>query len=337
MTRRHSRVRPVVLALPLVAASALLISAPPRAARAQAIDRIVVFGDSLADPGNLAAYSGGLVPPTAQYPSGRFSDSAVAVERLNAALAPPNPAANFAYGGARTDNTNLFDPNFIAAGVPPPPGMAEQVGGYIASAPTFTSSTLFVLWGGANDFLNGGQTDPTVPAGNIGSQINLLAGAGARRFLVANLADLGRTPGAATNPVGSATLTARSIAFNTALGGQITTIRQNQPGLDIRVLDVFSLFNAVLANPAPFGFTNVTQSYLAVTGNNPTALGNPNVNTFLFYDDVHPTGAGHQILANQAVAVLNAPEPTSAALVAVPVFAACAAGVIRRRRKAVAA
>jgi phospholipase/lecithinase/hemolysin len=59
--------------------------------------------------------------------------------------------------------------------------------------------------------------------------------------------------------------------------------------------DEFSLFatmHAITAYPTLFGFSDITHPYLVVLAGDP--------DTFLFWDDVHPTTAGHGVLADFA-------------------------------------
>ena len=51
-------------------------------ASAQSYDRLVVFGDSLSDNGNLYLASGGTQPPSPPYYQGRFSSGPVFTELL---------------------------------------------------------------------------------------------------------------------------------------------------------------------------------------------------------------------------------------------------------------
>ena len=63
-------------------------------------------------------------------------------------------------------------------------------------------------------------------------------------------------------------------------------------------MNVFSLFTQLAANPSAFSLTNVTDP----------ARGNPVVNpdTYLFWDDLHPTTYGHSLVADAALKVLPA-------------------------------
>nr|WP_256091377.1 SGNH/GDSL hydrolase family protein [Nostoc sp. KVJ20] len=51
-----------------------------------------------------------------------------------------------------------------------------------------------------------------------------------------------------------------------------------------------SLYRDAIANPAAFGFTNVSSSCLSGS----TICGNPD--QFLFWDGIHPTTAAHRII-----------------------------------------
>ncbi len=88
---------------------------------------------------------------------------------------------------------------------------------------------------------------------------------------------------------------------------------QGQP---VKVLNGFSLLNQEIANPAQFGFTNVTTpwcnpattSSLLCNVNTPySAAGatTANLGTWLFADTVHPTPAGYQIIASTTLQTMK--------------------------------
>jgi len=74
----------------------------------------------------------------------------------------------------------------------------------------------------------------------------------------------------------------------------------------------------VAANPTMHGFTNVTStackidpnnSTLSILTCNPTSYASPDAyQTYLFVASVHPTVAGHQLLGQYVVSVLEAPR-----------------------------
>jgi phospholipase/lecithinase/hemolysin len=313
--RRHVLRRALFSALCLAALPALTI----RDAAAQAtFNRVIAFGDSLSDNGNLFAASGGTVPVSPPYFQGRLSNGPVWVERLATAFGVP--LNDFAVAGARTDATNLSN---TFPGVPPNtfPGMQTQVNGFLAvNGGVADPNALYTVWGGANDYLNGGQLDPAVPVGNITAQLNALANAGARQFLVPNLPNLGSVPGTNGTPL-SAGLNLLTAGHNQALAVALNNFRQARPNVSVALLDVNTLFVQVIANGAAFGFDNVTQNYVSsqgqVQGLNPVVIGTGDPNRYLFWDEVHPTGAAHQQVANRAIAAVTAPEPGTLALLVV--------------------
>lgn len=92
--------------------------------------RIIVFGDSLSDTGNLYLLSGGY--PPAPYAEGRFSNGPIWVEYLAAALGMSlAPDDNYAVGGATTGHENFNDGLFGMTY----PGLQHQIDAFLATLP----------------------------------------------------------------------------------------------------------------------------------------------------------------------------------------------------------
>ena len=104
------RGRRVARSLFCASVAALAMVAAP--AEAQRINNVVAFGDSYADTGNILEILLGspFVDQATKdqlrllYPTGRFSGGTNYVDTLSQILGVP--VANFALGGANTDNTN---------------------------------------------------------------------------------------------------------------------------------------------------------------------------------------------------------------------------------------
>lgn len=260
------------------------------------------FGDSLTDGGNLSAFSGGFLPINPLGAPGRFGNGPTWAEKLatdHLDLPPITPSlaggTNHAWGGAWTDGGGLV------------PTVVGQINQFTAAGGSFGPTDLVTIWAGANDFFFG-PTDPTVSAGNIGTAVSLVGSAGAEHVLVLNLPDLGKTPDIqATDPATIAGMSALSSGFNAALAGELATLRDTLD-LNIYELDVFALNEELLANPADFGFTNVTDP-AALTGNA------ANADRFVFWDGVHPTDPVHDFFAANAALAVGVPEPSSSLLV----------------------
>ena len=286
-------------------------------AEAQAIGgRVITFGDSLSDNGNLPP---GLAPPP-PYLGGRFSNGIVWTEILSGGAqnsptrGQPNAGAvNFAFGGALVDNgLNLLGPI---------PGIPTQVGLFQLTGGAFTSRDLVTMWGGANNVFQYFQSTPpalitqaglaansTTAATAMTQNVAQVVGLGARTVLVANLPDIGATPNFNTT-AGAAGATFATGVFNQTLSQGLQGVAAGAPaGTNIIQMDVNRVFALIAANPAAYGFTNTTQACTAVLAcvTAPTAV----QNQFAFWDGVHPTAAGHRLLALYAGLLLN-PQPTT--------------------------
>lgn len=263
-------------------------------AHAAPFSQIVVFGDSLSDTGNAYDQLGTLAMDPADYYMGRFSNGPVWVEYLaqQLQLAPPvanevsSAGRNYAFGGAYTEGSGLVQ-LFIN-------DIDEQVPDFINNDGGPTGDELIVVLGGANDFFNG-QTNPATPVNSLTDDITALYNAGGRHFLVANLPLLGQTPDN-RGTSNEAPYDARSTQFNSLLWTSLDNLETTLPGAEFFRVDTEALITDAIQNPAAFGFTNVTDPALGLTGIDP--------DTYLFWDGVHPTTQGHQLLADNAATVL---------------------------------
>ncbi|WP_180974951.1 SGNH/GDSL hydrolase family protein [Fischerella thermalis] len=253
------------------------------------INELYVFGDSLSDIGNVFNATEGFHPSSPPYFQGRFSNGLVWVEYLASGLAlTPKQNTNFAYGGATTGSGNL---NGI-------PDLLTQVDSFIKVYQQVDKNALYILWAGANDYLHG-MSNPSLSINNISQAIQSLAKAGAKKFLVANLPDLGNIPATRNSPY-SSILSSATIAHNLGLANSLDLLKQKL-GHDTQMImfDVHSLYKEAIANPTKFGFTDVTKACL----NNLASCDNPD--KFLFWDGIHPTTVAHRILAKAALKELK--------------------------------
>lgn len=315
---------------------------------AEAYDKMYVFGDSLSDSGNAFH----LVPPPAFPPppnNQRNSNGLVAVEylaqQLGVALLPSTTAGgtNYAVSGAMTGQRTSVYP------LPPSPGgvvvttenyadpvynslfntqvlrtgtsLLSQVTQFALSSPSFApSSSLFVVWAGANDFFFDPQASTVVTSvTNIANSIGALVASGARQFLVPGLPDLSLTPAIrdldASFPGAGigAGYQALSLGFNQALLATLPALEGLAPGVDITYFDTSAALLGVIADPAALGLTNVSDACL-VWGPQGIASLCAKPDEYLFWDQVHPSDRVAMELGRQfAVAV---PEPESLTMLA---------------------
>ena len=308
--------------MPLILA-ALTIALTATPASAGRFSSLVVFGDSLSDVGEASAITGGFYPPIPPYTT-RFSNGPVAAEYLAGNLGLPLVKAStpggtgFAIGGATTGTKNVswetdIPPGLKSIAAFEHTGIQTQVARFLASGPPIDRSTaLFMLWGGPNDIvlanLTGGDVSAAAEAAvvNLTGTVATLALEGARTFLVPNLVDLGQTPEFKGTEF-EGPLRELAIAFNAGLAGALSALEAELATLgipiDVTLFDTFSLLDAVLANPALGGFTNVTDQCIL----NLTALLN-GCPGYLFFDFTHPTTLAHELLGNSFLAALPGPS-----------------------------
>lgn len=293
----------------LLTTSFLILSTlTPITAQAANFSGIYAFGDSLTDTGNVFNLSGNTFPPP-PYFNGRFSNGPVWVEyladKLNLEVKPSTAGGtNFAFGGATTGLDNTINPAL--------PALQQEVFGYLdflaTNNLTADPNALYIVWAGANDYLPTQSTtftpytEPTTPVNNLASAVTALANVGAKNILVANLPNLGEVPLTNGTPLAN-NLNNLSQAHNTRLSQTLNSLAL-PADVDITTLDINTLFSNVINNPAKFNLTNVTNSCL--TSN--SICSNPN--EYLFWDQIHPTTAGHQLIGNLAARTLGVPEPS---------------------------
>jgi phospholipase/lecithinase/hemolysin len=296
--------------------SALLFTFSAVLTYAQNYTSIVVFGDSLSDTGNVAdltqaKYGFRLPGPEFDYTDGRFTDGAdttpparnyfgVWVEQL-AATFPAKPVVkasldggtDYAYGFAKTGGgTGVFTfghDDELSVNVN---NIGQQITDYLATKPRINEKTLFIVWGGANDILSATSNKDVINAA-VDQVINVqrLIQAGATQFIIPNLPPLGAIPRLNGSPTTSIPATKASVLFNQTLGAGIAILRDFNPGrhLNLVQLNVFGLINQIISSPSTYALVDVTTSSQGISTINP--------DTYLFWDDLHPTTRGHNIVA----------------------------------------
>jgi len=305
--------------------------------RAGDINRMVVFGDSLSDPGNYFALFGdmSIQPfepdniPSAPYAIGgmHFTNGPTWIEQVATDLGIPesgSPAAvaasvftNYAVGRSRARNLLLEDVYHETT-------LTTQVDSYLADTGGATlADAVHVIWIGANDLADVLNPqlglDPNVvigaAVGNTIAQVQRLYLAGARHFLVVTLPNFSLTP-RIRQVVSSLppeyqqptlqSVTLASAGYNLALTSYLDLLQLVFADLRIDVLDSFSLLNEVAADPGAYSLGVVDVACLVPGVQGKTVCSNSN--TYLFWDGQHPTSRAHGIIADAALMLLNSAD-----------------------------
>ena len=312
-------------------ACATAVALAPSAASAQQpapYSAIIVFGTSLSDSGNAFALRGGtntpadyaldpLLVPSAPYARGglHFSNGATWVEQLarglglagsvRPAFASSSPTAtNYAVGAARAydDGRNV--------------NLSSQVQAFLSDhrgqAP---ADALYVIEMGGNDirdaivaFQTGGAPAAQVvlqkAIASIAGNIQLLYQAGARQFLVWLPPNLGLTPAIQMlnqfSPGAAQLATGLTGAFNAGLSGVLTQLSA-LPDVRFTPFDAYALLNGIVASPASYGLIDAREACI-VPAAEPFSC--QAADEYLFWDGIHPTRAGHEIVAGAVAALL---------------------------------
>lgn len=294
--------------------------------------RVVAFGDSLSDNGNLKAAIG---QPPAPYFDGRFSNGPTWIEIISnpAKSSNPDSSMNRAWGPLFSLNpvSNAENLNAAVGGAQTtglvPPSVQTQIGAFVFTGGRFGSNDLVSVQGGANDFFNfftpGSQptatqiTDfATLTAKAEADNVKTVLGKGAKTVIVSNLPDVGATPkfngsqGASALETAGANLA--SSTYNATLDQETRKLAAANPNANLVQMDWAALLRVAVANPSAFGLTNVRDKCLNFSKddkvNNTSvtpACAAAGPNTYLFWDDVHPTAVGHQVLARYATLLLS--------------------------------
>lgn len=208
--------------------------------------KIVFFGDSLSDNGNLYADLLGFFPKSPPYYHGRFSNGPTWAELVDQYYLKKNSvqAVNYAIGGQTAILHNPFR-GYL------PYTLTMSLDIYLLDTLLRDrSSTLFVVWIGANDYLpsvdNLGQLSSDV-TNSVKATIESLIYHGGKNFLVLKLPDLGQTPFARTVTYQEG-LKAATTVHNLKLEAVVDEIKDGYKSVKIEIVNADQLLNDFVKN-----------------------------------------------------------------------------------------
>jgi phospholipase/lecithinase/hemolysin len=252
---------------------------------------IVIFGDSLSDNGNVYALTNETypIPP---YWKGRFSNGPNWIDQLNM-----TGISDYAYGSATTDS-NLVQ-GYTKGNTIPVPGMLQQVQIYLNNTNVNTidfERTLYILFGGGNDFIFDNDLEPSVIAASLLKSAQALLDIGATNIIVFNQVPVQYFP--FSKPF-------EAFEFFTFLTDQgnfyITnfteSIQLDNPQASLKIFDIHSLVLNIVTQNSTY-FTNTVDNCW-INFNVTTVLELcPNPEEYLFVDTIHFTSSGHKLIAD---------------------------------------
>ncbi len=284
-----------------------------------------VVGASGADTGNRCGVAADPLcfpaPPyagTSTAANGKLYPELVAAKYGAKAIASSAGGTNYAIGGARTgaipgDTT----PATIA-------NMQVQLEQYLNRVSYRIDGQTLVIVDGTtfgNNIRRALELLPAIPpagqpafitgvvsqaAADIYSLVLRAYSAGARHIVLTNATDLGLHPAVrAGGPVAIGTATAMSAGFNGALAAQvIPQLRATLSGLNLYIVDAGKLSQEIVANPVAFGLSNATAPCYPLFSA-PTAPVCATPQLYMWWDELHPSAAVHEIFAQRAIAAIG--------------------------------
>lgn len=294
-----------------------------RIGHAQPFSEVIAFGDSLTDVGNVAGLTEPGVAPriNGYYKETHFSDNILWIEWLadqwhlpkrtpgrgHSTTLSPKPKGNtWAWGGSEAAKGSV-QPDGVTE---PIPNLLKEVNQYLAIHKP-CKNILYAIWSGADNLLVGGKFGPRAAkkaVAAVETSLRRLERAGARHFLIFNMPKLGDTPSAQSGGrIDELAANIYSHSYNKAMRKMLRNLRRDCSfRAQLFFVDIFEELVLVVDTVKsgktytprffvpgpPVAINNVTDEgldFFDATGTFP-----PN---YLFWDDVHPTTQGHQVVA----------------------------------------
>ncbi|MEM9428019.1 MAG: SGNH/GDSL hydrolase family protein [Pseudomonadota bacterium] len=295
--------------------------------------RIVTFGDSLSDTGEIFRLSSDTLivpyPPSFFGYAGVFSNGPVYADLLPGLLG--GEGASYAVGGAEAVGSATFsdflvglDPRLITNPTSPSLDVGinldAQLDRGLAAETGDLSDAAAAFFIGANDYANfvPSLRDPTgagLVTDVIEAQISAgraAAEAGFGTLIYYTLPVAAFFPAfAAVPPALQGLAETLNEANNTGLIDGATALDAELSETEVEIVDITYLSEELLADPTAYGFVApLDRSVVDLTGPFPEIVDDALLAAFdedqiLFWDDVHPTAATHGIFAAYSVASLT--------------------------------
>ncbi|OLQ81608.1 thermolabile hemolysin [Photobacterium proteolyticum] len=265
-----------------------------------AINKMVVFGDSLSDTGNMFNGSQWIFPNSNSWFLGHFTNGFVWTEYI--AQNKDIPLYNWAVGGAAGTN------QYVAL-----TGVYDQVTSYLTYMKMAKNyrpeNTLFTLEFGLNDFMNYDREVPEVKA-DFSAALIRLTDAGAKNILLFTLPDATKAPQFKYSTQEEALKVRQKIVeFNQYIAEQAKYYQDK--GINVQLYDAYSLFEQMTSNPQEHGFQNASEPCLDINRSSALdylyshSLTNEcayyGSDSYVFWGVTHPTTATHKYIADNII------------------------------------
>ncbi len=318
--------RPAMFLSRLLLSVFLVACISPLAVAQAEFSKLIVFGDSLSDTGNLAIIN---FPPP--YFENRISDGPVVADIIAESIGSDAQASGHLLGRADGFNYAVAGGNIMGA---EPEDLPQQVSAYLQRVTDQADpDALYLVFVGGNDLrdlrsrssLAQAQLEINQTLSSLDTQIRRLRDAGARAFLIPNVANIGRIPETLDREANDPGIAARAETYTRAYNqslSQVLAAFDSDKGTVIAEFDLFSAFESLINNASDFGFTNTREGcfdpdeFEIATECLLFGFG-----TRVFFDRIHPSSASNQIIASQMIdAIPSLPNSETPRVVIAPIL-----------------
>lgn len=219
-------------------------------------NKVVIFGDSLSDNGNMYSYSMHFIPKSPPYFEGRFTNGPVWSEYITGeqrTMMEEGRLLDFAVGGAGAildKDENL------------PYSMSAEISNFLyLHSYEDRSKMLYSIWIGANNYINGPTNVEEITNDvieGIFENIDVLIKRGAKNFIIFTLPDFGESPQGMES--GNPQLLSSLVkVHNQKLSNMVNELKNNNPELKVILFDIVEVINDLKNHPELYGLTNTTE------------------------------------------------------------------------------
>lgn len=249
-----------------------------------AIDRLVVFGDSLSDSqGRMFKKTYHILPSCSQYYDGRFTNGFVWSEFLSSPTFLNKKNLNLAEGGSTSANYSCFNivGDFLSS-------LDKQTKYY---SPSSTDLPIFLL--GANDYITLHKKNVLKVVEQQIKDIDRILSQGVKNVLVMGVPDLSATP-YEEHRTDKEKMKDATTAHNALLVEKVSELTNRYPMQKILYFDTCSAINKITEIADGMGYNTThpytDHGYIHIEGKEPELNTHPE---YLFNDKVHPTQEVH--------------------------------------------
>ncbi|OBZ84953.1 Phosphatidylcholine-sterol acyltransferase [Choanephora cucurbitarum] len=263
-----------------------------------AIDRIIAYGDSFTDNGNVYRHSS--FPPSPPNYKGRFSNGPTWLEYVANNL-PYHKVLNNAYSGATTDSSDVY----VKFNDYTVPGLLQQINTIPVNG---TSNDLYLIFIGYNDLasilnlgpynvLNQNYNQEKVVQNMITGVKSLITKYNAKQFLILNVPPFDQWPVSPNSE--KSDIKQFILEYNTLVEKELKSKVTN---VDLKFLDDNSWFVQQLAEPKGLGLSTTNGPCSYGLGNT-TICADPS--RHFFWDSFHPEAKVHKAFGQWATSQIQ--------------------------------